>query len=214
MKRIVLVSACVTSLLCASPAMATGIGPYFGYNHSKMSGIDVDNAGSTDFTFNHYVFGFALDTCTSADRLFNYRLNIGFSVADLKASAGGGSQSTTGYGFDMKHTFGFGIFRNHIVRVWAGPAIGLYVDAFTPDWPDVDAVAAVGGGAGPVVGANFHITGFLSVAVSTGYMYNYSAVLASFTNQQDSEAYTGSEHRFFLQVTPLFTFGRDRDAWR
>jgi hypothetical protein len=181
MKRIAMLSVCVISLLCGSSAMA-GIGPYFGFNYSML-----DDSGSGDVTINHYVFGLAVDTNRSEDTLFNYRFNIGFDLADMSVSWRGLSDSEMGYGFDMKHTFGFGIIRNSVVRLWAGPAVGLNFNVFLPER---DNIYAVGGGAGPVIGANFHLRENFSLGATFGYMYCYSAYIVG--GIRPTEVSTGS----------------------
>lgn len=203
MKKIAMLSVCLILLLWGTSAMAVGMGPYFGFNYSMLD--DSVFGSSYDVNINHYVFGFALDTCTSQDSLFNYRFNIGFNLADLKTSRSGRSSSYTGYGFDMKHTFGFGIVRNSVARLWAGPAIGMHFDMFSEGGNDL---YTVGGGAGPVLGANFHLGGGFSLGVSAGYMYQYSTFI-----DDDGDTESGGEHRIFVQLTPLVNFGRDRDVW-
>jgi hypothetical protein len=101
-----------------------------------------------------------------------------------------------GYGFDMKHTFGFGIIRNSTLRLWAGPVIGLNFNAFLPDVGDN--MYAVGGGAGPAIGANFHLGENFSLGATFGYMYYHSAYIG------EGDTDDIGENRIFVQLTPLW----------
>jgi len=81
------------------------------------------------------------------------------------------------------------------VRLWAGPVIGLNFNVFLPDGDDI---YAVGSGVGPVLGANFHLGQNFSLGATFGYMYYYSAYIAS------GDTADGGEDRIFVQLTALW----------
>ena len=205
-------------LFGAVDAMAIGIGPYAGFEFGKASlkSTDDDAGDAIDFKTNHYTVGFFLDTATRRDNLFNYRLNVGVDLMGIRPDDeldfGRDPEKVSGWGFDMKHTFGFGVFRSEMVRVWLGPAIKLYYASLSKEdsWLGDESLSVLGIGGGPEVGVNINLPGGLfTVALSGGYNYNY--VVASVSGE-DFTAH-GPEHMFYFQIAPVFNFGSDREAW-
>ena len=234
MRKVIVLGLCILSLLGAREVLATGIGPYFEYGYGAFSpkvddllGISIPET-EINFKANHITFGFLLDTCTSQDKLFNYRLTVGLDIVPLKLdsfeSLGvkwdpndlGVDLDQTGWGFNMKHTFGFGILRTSAVRVWAGPALRLYCDFFgeaanpynVDPYSSGDSSILLGGGAGPEVGVNIHLGGTFSIGVSGGYNFNYAAYILG------DDTLSGAEHMFYVQVAPIFNVGADRNVWQ
>ncbi len=229
MKRVIVLALCTVCLFGATEVLATGIGPYFEYGRGSFSPTVDDIEGLTDvdanFKADHFTIGFLLDTCTSQDKLFNYRLTVGLDIVKLNLDSielgglevdAGDLLDETGWGFNMKHTFGFGILRTSAVRVWAGPSVRFYCDFFgdaanpyTVNYGGSDdSSILLGGGGGPEVGVNIHLGSGLSIGVSGGYHFNYAAYIL------EDDTVSGSEHMFFVQVAPIFNFGPDRNAWQ
>ena len=199
-------------ILSSSSAMAIGLGPYFNYEIGNMTLTDIDygwysDEDELDIDNRRIAIGFLLDTCTSQDSLFNYRLNIGYGISNVEPDVDN-SEDTDGGGFDMKHTFGFGVLRTSAVRLWIGPSIKLYVDAYSED--DVDLIV-VGAGGGPEFGVNIHTGGLVSIGLTFGLNFNFVSVSASGDDDLDSK--TGSEIMYYFQIAPIFNLGGDRDAW-
>ena len=200
MKRCVGCFLALVLVFSVQDAMAIGLGPYFGYEYGDLT-IDVDGRDQ-DVTADHFVVGFLLDTCTKRDSLFNYRLNLG---ADIVSARLDGGDDQSGYGLDMKHTFGFGVLRTSTIRLWIGPAIKFYVVSFSEDDNDM---LSLGVGGGPELGVNIHLTRVFSLGISGGYHYNYA--VAHYSNGDD-DTYDGSESMFFIQVAPIFNLSGDKD---
>ncbi len=193
-------------ILSSSSAMAIGLGPYFNYDIGNMDLESADSSVDIDADNKRMAIGFLLDTCTSQDSLFNYRLNIGYGISDVEIE---GATEGDGTGFDMKHTFGFGLLRNSHVRLWLGPAIKLYADVISLDGTEDDLVT-FGFGAGPEVGVNIHTGGLVSIGLTFGLSYNFSLVTGDALN----EDYSGSEMMYYFQISPIFNLGGDRNPWK
>ncbi len=203
MNKYVLMVLCLGFALGPGSAMAVGLGPYFGYERGSITLSEADSSVEYDLDADHFAFGFLLDTAPAQDKLFNYRLNIGMDIPTFKETP----WEYSGYGFDMKHTFGFGFVRNSAVRVWAGPTIKIYMDSVSAEGSD--SFYVIGSGGGPELGVNINISGFMSIGIAGGYSFNY--VIA--TGDTIGDTLYGPEHMFYVQVAPIFHIGSDKDAW-
>ena len=183
-------------------ALALGLGPYLGYEYGDITLKPEDFHGKDkDFSANHFVFGFLLDTCTARDKLFNYRFNMGVDIVNATPDQPiyGYRDAETGYGVDMKHTFGFGIVRTSAVRFWMGPAIKYYINAYL-DTPEDD-IVSFGAGGGLELGVNIHFGGGFSLGISGGYLTHYV-----FADLGDDDSHNGHENMFFMQIAPIFAW--------
>ena len=154
------------SLGIASSAGAVGYGAFFEYSRSwsDFAGFDVDS--------NRYGVGFAFDTNVSGDRLFNYRLNIGYERTE------GDSFDVSYNGVMVDNIFGFGVLRTPHMRLWVGPSIRIGVNIqedpfqFFPIVADNEIIDVIAGG-GAAIGANIHTGDLGSAAVTLVYQYLY-----------------------------------------
>ena len=97
--------------------------------------------------------GLSWDTAVAADRLFNYRMNLGYEWLDFEEDHGDSSNS----GVTLDNTFGFRFLGNEVMRLWAGPQIT--VGAYDGD---------VGYGVGASLGGNFHVSEAMSLGLTAG----------------------------------------------
>ena len=179
--RVTLVGLLLFALMLGSPrsAEAGGFGGFFEYSR----------AFSTPADFNTYSVGFSLDTNVSKNRLFNYRLNVGYQWSNFSD------------GLSLDNAFGFGVLRNRHVRLWIGPSVRLGVDSINSS-PFVDLLA----GGGAVFGVNFHTGNAGSAAFTLGYQYLYIGTVNTI-----NETSTGSgDHRIQLKFSYFFRSRGDR----
>lgn len=204
--RSLLFSLMVPLLAPAPDALATGLGLYFEYGNVFDGKLDHTIAGDVDFDEDHFGGGFSVDTNVAQDRLFHYRLDVGYQHTDGSYGPFG---SLNGDGLVLHNAFGFGIVRNEHVRVWLGPAVRLSFDFFD-DVPVFDDVFKFGVGLGPELGVNLHTGDLVSIGLSGGYQFRY--VLAVPDGPYSNE--DGYEHMAFLRMHVLFRLTGDRFAER
>ncbi len=199
-------------LLPSVTAFAAGYGAYFEYargreleyewNDVKLPKIDEDSIG----------FGFAFDTAVAKDKLFNYRLNVGYQWIRHDYPSEFGilqDHEIEMNGLTIDNTFGFGIVRNRVMRLWLGPALRLGFLFY--DVADVD-FFEFRLGIGPQLGVNFHLGDRVSLGITGGYQY---VILAGTndelidTNDTYDDAFTGSEHLIGVKATVFFRSAGD-----
>ena len=162
-------------------AEASGFGGFFEYSRASIRDSDID--------FNTYAAGFSLDTNVAKNRLFNYRLNVGYQWSSFSD------------GLSLDNVFGFGVLRNRHVRLWIGPSIRLGIDSINTS-PLVDLMV----GGGPVVGVNFHTGNAGSAALTFGFQYLYVGRINTFTETSTDRG----EYRIQMKFSYFFRSRGDR----
>jgi hypothetical protein len=248
--RWVVLGVVAASLLCSSAVFAGGWGPFFTWARETPSAgfpgfvqdIVVDamtKAGATqaeidaaraamnstdlDINLDHLGFGVNYDSAPSRDKLFNYRMTLGWDIATHVNVENGqinipgfgnlplsqvSLDDASSYGFNFKNTFGFGIIRNDLLKWWIGPAIDLNFDYWSKNAGAEAATLSVGGGA--ETGVNFHIADQYSLCVGGGVLWNAFGYAAGF-NDIGSFVW-GNGPYYFVQVSALYHTGDDQMA--
>jgi hypothetical protein len=122
--------------------------------------------------------GFTLDTTLAFDQLFNYRLQMGYTKIKIDMESG---SDVKGNEYHLYNSFGFGVFRSEIVRVWLGPQIGFgWIKAERQDFPNGAVVNSneffsFYFSYGIIAGINFNIGDIITIAVDGGYRFNNQA---------------------------------------
>lgn len=175
----------------ASPASASGFGMYGSLGSGSADwhidgwpDLEAQPAGSlgypaSDFKTNseHRGGGFVFDTAVAKDQLYNYQLTLGFDAFNNKDKADGITLSTM-RGLVVGNAFGFGIVRTGWFRMWLGPEIRLAwqtgetaVPLVLPPVLGTRNCDLFGAGIGPVLGMNFNLPGYVTIAVKAGYQW-------------------------------------------
>ena len=196
----------VSLFLAAAPAQAAGFGGYFEYSRG-IGYLDIFGFDA-DFDDDKYGVGFAFDTNVSRDRLFNYRLNVGYERTNRKYEGGLKEKLN---GFSINNMFGFGVYRDPNARVWLGPSVRLGVDVLSDPsaWypPSVDEVVDVNVGGGLALGVNVHTGDVGSAAFTFGYQYLYVREILS---GGPNTTFDGGEHRISFNFSYFFRSKGDR----
>ena len=170
---------------CAPEALAAGFGFYGKFGEGK---VRYNNAAGTLRENTEFIgAGMVLDTAVARDRLFNYRLHVGYEKLknDLERL-----ESVV-----VDQDFGLALHRSKKSRIWLGPELRI---AFSDD--------DIGIGIGPVVGVNLHAGRSTSVVLKGGVIFTdfshrwYST--EDFERNRESHA--------FLTLAILFRSHRDR----
>jgi hypothetical protein len=146
-------------------------------------------------------YGIIFDTNMARNSIFNYRLNLGLEFSNISFTDPSTSEFVTMEVWKLvfENTFGFGIMRTEMYRLWVGPQVGIGI-GFEPsvlnnsgyyssssDFFEMDVHA------GFVVGLNVHLGDALSICGDAGVRlhsntmdvrsYDFSgAILDAFAN--------------------------------
>lgn len=174
MKRFYLIltlSLVVIFSFVGSDAMAVGIGLYTSYSTGSADWTAEDDSGTLDFEddTHHVGVGFILDTNLAKDSLFNYRLKLGYDKL-VSEEYRSGNKDFEFDGFIWDNTFGFGVLRNEMLRLWLGPQLGFSGYSGENPYEEGDA-HLFGVNLGAVLGLNFNPGNVITIALETGYKY-------------------------------------------
>ena len=248
--RIGLTLLLLLSLLAPASAWAGGWGPYFGWSRAEPStGIPGDiielsiaalpdsvkglartaleNLGA-DFRLDHLTFGVLYDSAPSRDKLFSYRMTLGFDIASTQLEGirfnnalipGLGSTLSTlfgdvdadGYGFSTTHTFAFGLLRTDLLRWWIGPGIGLHFNYYDLGGLLDLKSANLSVGGGGETGVNVHLGDAMSIALSGGVHWN--AFAYGIGSSSVGSLVWGDGPYYLIRLALLLHTGQDRHAW-
>ncbi len=135
---------------------------FLGAGTAHAQGVGVF-AGGGKGDHAHQELGLVWDTTVASDRLFNYRMNLGWERFDLDDKF---SEKEGFRGVLLENSFGFRLATSEAGRLWAGPQVlfGVYQGDF-------------GAGLGLVLGENLHAGKVLSVGLTAGVRrMNYSGI--------------------------------------
>jgi hypothetical protein len=153
---------------------------------------------------NEFAIGFSMDTNVAADRLFNYRLDVGYHrsawVDDLFATVSGFGSSN---GVMLNNVFGFGVLRTSAVRVWLGPAIRMNFDVY-PDAELFDYQLGVG----PQLGINLNTGSVFTIVLSSAYNYKWGWFLD--TSVLEEGVTSHRDHYVSVNLSFLFRSSGDQ----
>jgi hypothetical protein len=204
MMRLLLASLVLAfTLVTSGPALAAGFGLYAEYVYAN-GGYDYDfSLTRRMFTESNFGIGFIYDNTVAADRLTNYRLDVGYQAS--KRTFDGIPGRYNGNSFKIENTLGFGFIRNQHMRVWAGPAVQLMFTRL--DLPgDNDTEFHFGGGVR--AGVNLHAGKVVTLSFSAGY--RYLGIWGFEGQRRVGSDYAGGNHVVTANVALLFRSRGDR----
>ena len=216
------------ALLLAMPAMvnAGGIGLYVPVSLGDTMDVTVtpdlgtqpDYDMTTEFDTSTG-FGLTYDSNLGKDKLFNYRLGVEWMDRTISSySSKNGSGDCSGdcdmYRFQVVQTFGFGVLRTEMVRLWVGPRINIgynYADQYNNAYETQDFNFEFG--IAPAVGVNLNFGRWFAIAADLDYRFAYTAGARTSTfilsDKETTASYTGSNNGASLRLYAIFKFGED-----
>lgn len=203
----------LTSLLgtFVDRAEAVSMGPYLDISSGSGSyewdtsivEFDVDTSSAS--------IGFVLDTSTTDQSVFNYRLNIGFEGQELEDES---NVTLDLNGITFENVFGFAFVQKPDLRWWGGPLVGIgfysgdrntYYISGTPYKTEYDFFQF---GVGVATGVNFKVNNNVVLAPSIGLRFIGAAGTGTKinlnTNAQYEEDISGSSTNLFVNFAVLF----------
>ena len=154
---------------------------------------------SWDMNTKTAAIGFVLDTATTNESIFNYRLNIGVSSLKLEDDSFGDEFDTRGIYID--NIFGFALIKNETFRWWLGPSIR--VGYYTGDDYGID-LSFAEFGVGIVSGINFKVGNGVILTPSIGVRINGYAGTGEDKYSSYEEDFTANSTVGFLNFAVLF----------
>ena len=213
-------------------AHAFGVGGYLTYGSGNVDfeerydpedlWASLDNKGDQS----HFGIGFVFDTAVAKNKLFNYRLQIGYEAVEYdihtvfnKDTGVDLSGFVTDFTVDVDmivfdNSFGFGIVRKENFRLWIGPQLrvgylsghGKLTDVVGTVF-DLDFDGVVYGFA-PVVGANFHFENNLTFGLDLGYRWSgfAGALQKAGMGVSTGDDIIGNADGFFVNFSIIYRF--------
>lgn len=206
---VIVVAVFLFAIIGSSSAWAFGMGFY-----TTLADESADwraNGVTRVLDMEHTDVGLTLDTNLAADRLFNYRFELGKAEAKIKPFYDR-PQNLEVDGFVMTHDFGFGVQIVPMLRFWFGPELRFtWMDGRYGGSPNID-LDLFGWGVGAAAGLNINFPGPVSIGVKGGYVVmNYRG------EGPYDEAMPSLERRYnvdqdltYVTVMLMFRTGRDR----
>ena len=191
----------VSGALYSSQAMAAGNGFYFQLGSGTADWSAEDDFERWDFNSDtsHFGVGYVLDTAAGTNRLFNYRLQLGYEQYNDRVK-----NSTSELQFDsfiIDQDFGFAVARNNAFRFWLGPELRF---AFLGESSDGYDTALFGVGLGPAFGIDFHTASNVSMGLKGGIlMMSYDGIADDNVYGNDID-YQVNEDLVFFNFAVLF----------
>lgn len=108
-----------------------------------------------------------LDTAVAKNRIFNYRLSVECGTFTARREYLFKNVSFSVTRMTCANTFGFGLWRSRLVRIWAGPQIAISYEFSNKDNRILESFLY--SKAGAVIGVNFHTGEFTTVSVEMGF---------------------------------------------
>ena len=220
------------SMLFAQSAFAFGIGGYVNFGAGNVEFEESWDAedpwarlkNEGDVTF--YGFGFLLDTAVAKNRVFNYRLQVGYEDAEFdidtvvnRETGADISNFVADFKLDVDqivfdNTFGFGIVRKENLRLWFGPQIRVGYISGNGDLTDISGTRleldfdGVIFGFAPVVGANFNFSNNLTLGLDLGYRFSLFAgeLEKSGLGQWGGDDFDGNMNTYFINFALIYRF--------
>jgi hypothetical protein len=201
-------------LLLAMPVIgySAGMGIYIPSNITENEKIEYDDtfAGTYDHEYKPSAgFGVAFDTNIGKNRLFNYRLGLEYSHAELDNLDGESVPSGTEYTkdkFNIVNTFGFGVLRKQHVRLWVGPRLNIQFESgeFSGGSTTFWTQDSFGIGLGVAAGVNVNLGRLVTLAADLDY--HAVAIYGTEENALYSVGYSGVNEGVTARLYLLFRF--------
>jgi len=215
-KKIVLASLLAFPLALS----ASGIGLYVPYSlgDSLDATYTPDNGNEFDQTITYdptVGLGLTFDSNLGKDKLFNYRLGVEWMTRTIDTVSNGKctGDSCDMFRFQVVQTFGFGVLRTKMVRLWVGPRINLgynYRSDENTFVTQTDANLEVG--IAPAVGVNLNFGRFFAIAADLDYRFSWVGggyTLDPNGGTSTTTSYSGTDKGAALRAYAIFKFGED-----
>jgi len=212
------------SLLLTMPLVgsAAGMGVYVPFSIGDSASVTVsednfDTDYDTDIDYKSAAgIGLVFDSNIGKDKLFNYRVGIEYQKTSRDTySDEYGSGSCTQFcdmtRLNLVQTFGFGVLRTKMVRLWVGPRINIAwnyqsTDYNTGYYTNTYTEAAFEFGVAPAVGVNVNLGKLVSLAFDVDY--RFAGVVGAYDDGElDSGTYSGGTTGTTARFSVLFRFG-------
>ena len=213
----------LTSLIALPLSLsASGIGLYLPYSFGDTMDVTVSPENGTEFdqTTEYQSttgLGLVYDSSLGKDKLFNYRLGVEWMDRTIDTvSEPLGTRSCSGDACDMFRlqviqTFGFGLLRTEMVRLWIGPRINI---GYNYSSDEETGFTRTNGnfelGIAPALGINLNFGRYFAIAADLDYRFGVVGGAYTYSPNGGVEtvnSYGGNNTGATLRAYALFKFG-------
>lgn len=199
------------TFVAASPAAAS-FGLYFDTAFGDVV-PDTEYLGGLRYETTRLSAGISTDSAVAKDKLFNYRMNLGYENVRERFDGFGTFAIYNGGSFES--IFGFGVYRTKLMRVWLGPS--LRVASGVLDRDSLLGSTLVSGrairltaGGGLAMGINIHTGDLGSAALTIGYQFAYNGTYLTGGGAAVPSVLNGRENRVNFGFAYYFRGKGDR----
>ena len=192
-------------LIFSTSLSAAGLGIAFRYG---TGGVDYD---LYDGDANHFGINFVFDSNVAKRSVFNYRLNAGVEFFEHKYDVNYdygylyyGTETNEGIRIVTDHTFGFGIVKTSVVRLWMGPNVRFGFVA-------ADESGLCLGAGITALGLNFNFGPVFTLGLEAGYQFYADLYFDDVVSNEYVEDYylyesssVGVNNMFVVKLSILF----------
>jgi len=207
MKKTV-ISLAVAAILSPMLLQAGGVGVYIPYSIGhKTTGTMYSESGTNDFSLDETVenkagFGLAFTSNLGKEDMFAYTLGLEYSNPKFEHF----SSSSTKFG--IINTFGFGVYRNDMVKLWVGPRLNLGYESYDNNGYSYSGLEI---GIAPAIGINVNLPGNVSITFDIDYKFAWQGGSASGSAGflDTYESYTSSPTGMTARLGVMYRFGEE-----
>jgi hypothetical protein len=205
MKKILLILALPVLLIFAyTPGHALGIGAYGTFSYTDACWEDLTNSSINGDLLHYFAGGgLVIDTAVAKKNIFNYRMNLGLGQIWEKAKESDPfDEDLSGIEGEFINSFGFGIVRIPLFRLWLGPQLGIRFAHF--DYPgnlDVDRLTFL---PGAVLGFNINIGDLFTISLDGGFRYNLGVTFYTSDDVLNDRVYSSLGPEGFVNLSVIF----------
>ena len=209
---LVLAAAAVTAIFVAASPAAASFGLYFDTAIGDVM-PEAPYAGGVKYKTTRLSAGITTDSAVAKDKLFNYRMNLGYE--NVRERLDGFGTFGIYHGASFENIFGFGVYRSKLMRVWLGPSLRIASGVLDKGsvlgaaLPAGRAIRFTGAG-GLATGVNFHTGNLGSAALTIGYQFGYNGTFLTGGGAAVPSALNGTEHRINFGFAYYFRGEGDR----
>lgn len=186
----------------ATTLSAGGIGLYVPYSIGQTYDASYSDSPDVSGTLkNKTGLGFIYDSNPNGRGIYNYRFLFEYTNPIDKNV----NDEFSSNNYTMMHTFGFGIVRTKVVRLWVGPRINIGYESYDKNGYSKSGIEV---GIAPAIGINFNIASILSFSLDVDYKfdkqfgaYSYNTILGD-----ASGTYSESRNGITARATAMLIF--------
>jgi len=198
----------VAAMLSPMMLQAGGIGVYIPYSiGQKTTGTFYSSSGTNDYSLDENIenkagIGLAFTSNLGKEKMFAYTLGLEYTNPKFE----NWQDSATKIG--IINTFGFGVYRSDIIKLWIGPRLNLGYETYDSNGYSYSGLEI---GIAPATGINVNLPGNVSITFDIDYKFAWQGGSASGSAGflDTYESYTSSPTGMTARLGVMYRFGEE-----